>query len=887
MKRLLCLVCCFCWLSVIVYGSKKISTFYLAELKCENLIDPLGIDNVTPHFSWKLKGDGWKGGQTYYEIQVASDSILLVQDKADLWNTRKLKSKTSVMVPYRGKTLTSRSLCYWRVRVWDVKKQASSWSPVARFGVGILDQSQMKGEYIGASVEGGKICAPILRKKVKLTQGETSFLHVNTLGYHEIYVNGKKVGKDVLTPAVSHLSKRSLIVTYDVTPYLREGENDLLIWLGQGWYKTTTFGAAYEGPLVKAELDVLRNGKWEVVTKTDGLWYGCESGYSDTGTWRALQFGGERVDGRILPRDLSTQALDKMKWTPVVKVNVPDHIASPQMCEINKIHQILQAVSVKKLGESLWLVDMGKVQTGWFEMQMPILPAGHEVIMEYSDNLTKDGEFDKQGESDIYISGGKQGEYFRNKFNHHAFRYVRISNLPQEPETGAMKSLQIYGDYKQTATFECSDADLNAIHNMIQYTMKCLTFSGYMVDCPHLERAGYGGDGNSSTMSLQTMYDVAPTFTNWIQTWGDSMREGGSLAHVGPNPGAGGGGPYWCGFIVQAPWRTYVNYNDPRLIKNYYPKMKEWFSYVDKYTVDGLLKRWPDTQYRDWFLGDWLAPIGVDAGAQSSIDLVNNCFISECLGTMEKIALMLGEKEEAEKFAMRRKNLNELIHQKFYHPGKGIYSTGSQLDMCYPMLVGAVPDSLYDDVKRKMMTDTEKQHKGHIAVGLVGVPILTEWAIRNREVDFLYQMLKKRDYPGYLYMIDNGATATWEYWSGERSRVHNCYNGIGTWFYQAIGGLRIDESVPGYQHVFIDPQIPKGLTWAKMAKDTPYGVIAVDWELTDNIMDLQVDIPVGVTATLCIPDEAVSCMMDGKNIRIEKKMIQLKAGNFKYYIYMK
>lgn len=109
----------------------------------------------------------------------------------------------------------------------------------------------MQGEYIGASVEGGKICAPILRKKVKLTQGETSFLHVNTLGYHEIYINGRKVGEDVLTPAVSHLSKRSLIVTYDITPYLREGENDLLIWLGQGWYKTTTFGAAYEGPLVK------------------------------------------------------------------------------------------------------------------------------------------------------------------------------------------------------------------------------------------------------------------------------------------------------------------------------------------------------------------------------------------------------------------------------------------------------------------------------------------------------------------------------------------------------------------------------------------------------------------------------------------------------------
>ncbi|KMW78618.1 hypothetical protein HMPREF9009_01700 [Bacteroides sp. 3_1_13] len=889
MRRSLCLglIYYFCCLSMIVYGNKKTSPFYLAELKCENLIDPLGIDNVTPHFSWKLKGDGWKGGQTYYEIQVASDSILLVQDKADLWNTGKLKSNASVMVPYQGKALTSRSLCYWRVRVWDAKKQISSWSPVARLGVGILDQSQMKGEYIGASVEGGKICAPILRKKVKLTQGETSFLHVNTLGYHEIYVNGKKVGEDVLTPAVSHLSKRSLIVTYDITPYLREGENDLLIWLGQGWYKTTTFGAAYEGPLVKAELDVLRNGKWEVVAETDGSWYGRESGYSDTGTWRALQFGGERVDGRVLPRDLSTQALDKMKWTPVVKVNVPDHIASPQMCEINKIHQILQAVSVKKLGESLWLVDMGKVQTGWFEMQMPILPAGHEVIMEYSDNLTKDSEFDKQGESDIYISGGKQGEYFRNKFNHHAFRYVRISNLPQKPETDTMKSLQIYGDYKQTATFECSDADLNAIHQMIQYTMKCLTFSGYMVDCPHLERAGYGGDGNSSTMSLQTMYDVAPTFENWVQTWGDSMREGGSLPHVGPNPGTGGGGPYWCGFFVQAPWRTYVNYNDPRLIEKYYSQMKEWFKYVDKYKVDGLLKRWPDTKYRDWYLGDWLAPMGVDAGNQASVDLVSNCFISECLSTMYKTAITLGKREEAEEFAMRREKLNKLIHQTFYREDEGIYSTGSQLDMCYPMLVGVVPDSLYNKVKENVVAMTEEKYKGHIAVGLVGVPILTEWAVRNKQVDFFYQMMKKRDYPGYLYMIDHGATATWEYWSGERSRVHNCYNGIGTWFYQAVGGIRLDEAKPGYRHFYVDPQIPNGVTWTKVTKESPYGTIAVNWELQGKQLNLQLIVPAGTTATVCIPNNAVSYKMNEKKMSVKKQTVDVEAGHYEFLFNLK
>lgn len=874
------LLFCLCNLSSVMYGKNKSVLFTVADLKCENLINPLGIDNTSPHFSWKLKGDGWKQGQTFYEIQVASDSLLLVDDKADLWNTGKVKSDASVMVPYQGKQLKSRSMCYWRVRAWNSKKKVSAWSPVARFGVGILDKNQMQGEYIGSSAEGGKICAPILRKKVRMTKGETAILHVNTLGYHEIYVNGEKVGEDVLTPAVSHLSKRSLIVTYDITPYLKEGENDLLIWLGQGWYKTTTFGAAYDGPLVKAELDVWRNGEWQVVAKTDRSWKGRESGYSDTGTWRALQFAGERVDGRILPKDLSSQTLDRLKWAPVVTVNVPDHIASPQMCEVNKIHDTLHPVSIKKLGDDTWLVDMGRVQTGWFEMRMPTLPEGHEITMEYSDNLTKEGEFDKQGESDIYISGGGSGECFRNKFNHHAYRYVRISNLPVGPKAEWMKSLQIYGDYKQAATFECSDADLNAIHNMIQYTMKCLTFSGYMVDCPHLERAGYGGDGNSSTMSLQMMYDVAPTFENWLQTWSDSMREGGSLPHVGPNPGAGGGGPYWCGFFVQAPWRTYINYNDPRLIEKYYSQMKEWFKYVDKYTVDGLLKRWPDTKYRDWYLGDWLAPMGVDAGNQASVDLVCNCFISECLLTMEKTALTLGKEEEAQAFALRRKQLNELIHKTFYRADEGIYATGSQLDMSYPMLVGVVPDALYDKVKENMIAITQQKHKGHIAVGLVGVPILTEWVTRNKEVDLFYQMLKKRDYPGYLYMIDNGATATWEYWSGERSRVHNCYNGIGTWFYQAVGGLRLDEAAPGYRHVFIDPQIPTGVTWAKITKESPYGEIAVRWELKDGRLNLQVSVPAGVTATVCKPKNAVSCQKDGKKINIEKEPIMIEAGDF-------
>lgn len=871
-KSILLTLCCFIKMSILAA-----STITLSGLQCENLTRPDGIDNTVPHFSWKIHCDN-PMQQQFYEIQVGSDSLRLTKNKADLWGSAKTQSSASVMVPYKGRELKSRMLCYWRVRVWNEKGEVSAWSPIQRFAIGILENDKLSGEYIGLSAGNGDIRSPLLRKTFAMSQLGTTFLHVNSLGYHEVYINGAKVGNRVLAPAVSQLNKRSLIVTYDVTSYLRKGENDIVIWLGQGWYKKTTFGAEYDGPLVKAEMDVLKNGAWNLVFATDNTWTGRESGYSDTGTWQALRFGGERIDARILPANLAKDGLSKMKWFPVTVVPVSAHMETPQMCEPDKVQEVLIPKNIKDLGEGVWLVDMGKVITGWFELEIPRLDAGHQVTVTYTDDVVKDPDFKEQGESDIYIASGKSSDVFRNKFNYHAFRYIKIENLPQKPTAGQIKSYLIHGDYKPAATFKCSDSDLNAIHDMVQYTMTCLTYSGYMVDCPHLERTGYGGDGNSSTQSLQTMYDVSPTFFNWLQAWKDVMREGGSLPHVAPNPGAGGGGPYWCGFIVQAPWKTYVNYNDPRLIERYYDAMKQWLGYVDKYTVDGLLKRWPDTPYRDWFLGDWLAPAGVDAGAQLSVDLVNNCFVSDCLGVLQKIATTLGKPDEAEMFAERKNKLNQLLHQTFYNPEEQIYSTGSQLDMCYPMLVGAVPASIYDKVKEQMIKRTLNQYNGHIAVGLVGVPILTDWAIRNKATDFMYSILKKPDYPGYLNMINNGATTTWEYWSGERSRVHNCYNGIGSWFYEAVGGIQPDEKAPGYKHMYIDPQIPQGVTWAQTTKESPYGTIVVNWELKGNRQVMHISLPIGVEASVCVPAKARSWTVNNNKMEANSQYLSLKTG---------
>jgi alpha-L-rhamnosidase len=824
----------------------------ITGMKCENLVNPVAIDNNTPYFSWKIQGNDITR-QQYYQIQVATDSIQLTYGKADLWNPGKIESAASVMLSYGGKELQSRDLCYWRVRVWNENGKPSAWSEIQRFGIGISENDKLGGEYIGLAPGNGDVRAPLLRKTFTISQTGTTFVHVSSLGYHELYINGIKADARVLAPATSQLSKRSLTVTYDITPYINEGENEMVFWLGQGWYKKTTFGTDYDGPLVKAETDVLTGGRWNTILVTDNSWTGRESGYTDTNTWQALRFGGERIDARLIPRDLLSVTLNKLTWFPVTTVPLPHQKESPQMCNPNKIQEVLIPQNIRPAGENTWIIDFGKVITGWFSLQTPRLAEGNEIITIYTDDIHFDPDFKDQGESDIYIASGREGDVFCNKFNHHAFRYVKISNLPVKPEINDMKGYLIHGDYQQASTFECSDSDLNVIHNMVQYTMECLTFSGYMVDCPHIERAGYGGDGNSSTQTLQTMYDVSPTFLNWLQSWHDAIKPDGGLPHTAPNYGTAGGGPYWCGFMVMAPWRTYLNYADSRLIDRYYDTMKHWLGYVDKYTVDGLLKRWPDTNYRDWYLGDWLAPAGVDPGNQASIDLVNNCFISQCLDALQKMALILDKPDDARVFSERRTTLNSLIHRTFYCPENDVYGTGSQLDMCYPMSVGVVPEPLYNKVKEKMIELTATQYNGHIAVGLVGVPVLTDWAIRNNAADFMYSLLKQSDYPGYLYMLNNGATTTWEYWSGERSRVHNCYNGIGNWFYEAVGGIRTDENYPGYERVRIHPQIFEGVSWAKTTKETPYGTIVVNWERKNGVQNMYISLPVGVQATVTVP----------------------------------
>ena len=874
------------WLGIsllfVVGACSSRSSLVVSDLRCEDLVDPLAVDQTRPSLGWRLEGHENGARQSAYQILAATDENLLTEEKADVWNSGKVQSTESARVLYQGKDLSSKDFVYWKVRVWDGDGKASPWSGTAGFGIGLLNPEDWKASYIGGGSLSGGNGAPLFWKRFQWDgKGTKAFLHVNSLGYHEVYVNGEKAGDVVLAPAVSQFDKRSLTVTYDLTAMLENGENDLVLWLGKGWYQDGLPGVVKGGPFVRAQLEESKNGEWRTCLVTDSTWKTRESGYVSTGTWRPWQFGGEEVTADLLLRELDAKALCSVDWSAAVPADIPPHKVSPQMSEPNAVRCQLHPERREACGDSAWIYDFGKNLTGWTRIQFPPLEKGQKVRISYCDFLDEKGEFRDHLYEDSYIASGSDSpEVFSNKFNYHAYRYLKLSNLKDAPDLSAVTASLIHTDYAGGSSFACSDEDLNAIHDMIQYTLRCLTLGGYMVDCPQIERLGYGGDGNASTPVAQMMFDLNPLYRNWLQAWADCMREDGGMPHTAPNPYTAGGGPLWCGFIITASWQTYLNYGDRRVLDRYYPFMRRWLEYVDRYTVDGLLRKWPDTPYRGWYLGDWATPAGIDQTNPLSVDLVNNCYVAVCCLTMSKIASLLERTEDSLAYREKYDALTKLIQKTFYDPAENSYATGTQIDLVYPMLSGATPDNLKEEVRKTLFSVTENRFRGHLATGLVGVPVLADWSVRNGQAEWMYQMLKKRDYPGYLYMLDNGATTTWEHWDGERSHIHNCYNGIGVWFYQALAGIMPDEDNPGYRHILIRPQVIDEISWVQASKDTPSGSLEVRWEKRDSSFVMEVRVPVGASASVRLPSSYSSVRVNGRR-SAGGETVELGSGSYR------
>ncbi len=879
-------------------------------LTCEYLVNPLGIDVARPRLSWLLSPGARGRAQTAYRVLVASSSENLSKDRGDVWDSGRVNSTQSTWVEYGGRALGSGQKCFWKVRVWDEAGRPSPWSREALWSMGILSTPEWYGRWIGLPrpdgvKEGTPLPFPWLRKTIQLKgRPRSATAYVNAQGYYELYVNGKKVGDQVLAPAVSDFSKRNLYLTHDIAEYLAPGDNCIALWLGRGWYVRGHPGVIHDGPIVRAQFDVMLADGTAVRIGTDETWKVRESPITPLGKGTAFgDYGGERYDSRLELAGWNLAGLDDSGWKQAALFSPPQVVTAAQMVEPNRIIQPVKPVKIEESAPGVYMVQMERNYTGWFEIRLPSgLAAGSVVRLEYADFPPSGGRFSTNNQRDEVVLKGGEAQTFCSRFNYHAFGWVRITGLSGPPSLEDMKGYLIHTGYEAAGEFESSNDLLNRIYRTVTWTYRCLTLGGYVVDCPHRERLGYGGDAGTSIETGMFNFTAGGLYNRWSADWRAAQDpRSGDLPYTAPNyQDQGGGGPMWSGFIITLPWQLYLQYGDRRALETNYPAMQKWLEFAATRTVDKMLQPYNSFGMRmpQWnFLGDWVAPrrngqgdIGRDP---QSAKLINNLHYLYTLQIMAKVAAILDKKTDAARYEADAAALQVVLHERFFDSARGIYAGGEQPYLAMPLLLGVTPTALRDSVTRTLEQTILVKNSGHIDAGMHGTYFLLMFLMEEDRNDLVYTMATKTDYPSWGNMLEQGATTIWESWNG-MSHIHDTLISIGSWFIQGLGGIRIDEKSPGFRHFVIKPAPVGDLTFARTRYRSPYGPIASNWRLDKGVMHLEVTVPPGTTAAVYVPASSPTDVTEGgraaarargvRSSRVEKgkAVFEVDAGQYSF-----
>lgn len=876
MSKLLIFLLPFLLVSCSLRGSNHIqssditSDYRAFDLKCEYLNNPLGIDVFQPRLSWKMETIALLRGQkqTAYQVLVASNPDNLEKNSGDLWDSGQVISGESVNIPYEGVSLTSGKECFWKVRLRNEHGKWTSWSVPASWRMGLFSDNwtakwigcaEMEALSVGGKKVNNKMSDPWLRKTFNLdTKPEDALIYVASIGYHELYVNGKKVGDAVLSPSVTDHKSRARYMTYDITDYLRTGKNVIALWLGTSW----SIFPAYQRedkpaiPMALVQSDVIFSSGKSIRLVSDESWKVHSSPNTLLGYWEAHHFEGEIYDASLEIDGWNLPDFDDSLWMAAKVYNFAITISADRT-EPNRLIKEIKPLSVKELKPGIYQVDMGINYAGWFEMQFQGQP-GDSIVFRFSERAEDAMSY---GIHSIYKVGTKGKGKFCNRFNYMTGRWVQISGLRDKPDLNKIRGWMIRSDYVQTGSFECDIPLLNDLYRTTLWTFENLSLGNYVVDCPHRERCGYGGDALATTRMALGNYQMGAFYSKWMEDWRDVQDVDGNVPYTAPTR-IGGGGPSWSGFCITLPWEVYNRYGDVRILSESFSTIQRWLNFLETKSKDNMLERWGGK----WsFLGDWLWPDawtersamekkGKALGDTKETLFFNNCHWIYSLETAAGIADKLGRKEEASSWRKRAELVRKAVHAHFFNSQDYSYVNGYPSYLAIALMVDLPPKQIRAKVWQRLEHEILVNRNGHFWGGITAGSFLFHTLLDNRRNDLIYEMLTKEDFPSWGNMLKRGNGTFFEDWECRGSALHSSYLYLGSWFVEALGGIRTQRAGANRQFV-IEPWITQeGPQQVRSHYNSMYGDIVSNWEVKDGELLLKVVVPANTTVLLKLSD---------------------------------
>jgi alpha-L-rhamnosidase len=840
------------------------------DLRLEYLRNPLGVDTPQPRFSWILNHSERNQQQTAYQILVASSGELVENEKADCWDSGKVVSDQTVNIEYQGKPLESGNTYFWCAKWWDKNNHESSFSKIVFFQMGLLQKNDWCAKWIskknprvfyskGTTLLGKQFenyrntFAIYLRKEFELKQPiKSATVFICGLGFYELTINGKQIGNQVLDPGQTDYEHVALYSTFDITDYLSK-INAIGVILGNGRF-IKNYG--YDNPKLIVQFRIEYENGDKVTIITDKSWKVSHGPLMENGLYY-----GEKYDARHEMSGWDQTGFDGTKWESAIEVK-GSKLKSQMMPPI-RVAERIKPVEIFNPQNGIFVFDFGQNFTGWVKLSVTG-PRGTEIKLRHAELIFEDGALNVSPNqsaeaTEVYILKGGGLETFEPKFTCHGFRYVEVTGFPGVPTLDTLVGCFVHSDVEKTGEFICSNPLINQIHQNILWG-QLSNLTSIPTDCPQRdERYGWLGDVQLAAEESMFNFDMAAFYSKFLDDIRFAQDQEGALPDTVP-PYLGKyllypADPGWGTAYITLAWQLYFFYGDTRILQDHYSNMKKYVEFLRSNSENNILKTLG--KYGDWCppgsIGPKKTPVELTATFYYYHDVFHFAKIAEILNKTKDVGIYLNLAEQ-----IKRSFNEEYFEENQYKAicvskvDKGANQTSNVL----PLALNMVPKEKKILVLERLLNSVVDAQDYHLDTGILGTRYLLEVLSQNGCEEIAYKVATQKTYPGWGYMISEGATTLWERWEkitsgGMNSHNHIMLGSVDTWFYKTIAGVSILK--PGWKRIKIKPFPFKDLNYVSAKLQTVRGPLHVSWQKSAEDFQLNLLIPVGTSAEIFFP----------------------------------
>jgi alpha-L-rhamnosidase len=677
--------------------------------------------------------------------------------------------------------------------------------------------------------------------------------YVTGLGLYELFINGQRVGDNLFAPGWTKYDRRVQYQIYDVAPMLMRGRNAIGVMLGSGWWAgglglgrgnvehSATRPLRF---LMRMEIDTCAGDR--IVITSDPTWRAHTSPVIANSFYH-----GETYDARLEMGRWAEAGFDHADWAPTMRAeHLPGMLVAQKEPAIRRTG-VLSPVQLSEPVDGVFVVDFGQNHAGRCRLHARG-EKGMRIQVRFAERLNPDGMIYTDNligarNTDVYVCAGRQDEFFEPRFTYRGYRYAELTGLPEPPASDALRSEVIHSAPPMAGGFACSNELINRLQRNIVWSQRSNMHS-VPTDCPQRdERLGWLGDAQMFAPTACWNMDMSRFFAKWMDDIGDSAGDDGHVTDVAPQAVVSGpAAPGWGDAVIVIPWTLYRFYGDTRVIEDHFDTMRGWVEYMRASA--------PDDLYEREGYGDWVAL------EPSPTRPVGAAYFYLSTALLARMARAIGREGEGDAYTELAGRIRKAFNETYFDESMQSYKGGTQAGNIIPLAFGIVADEHREAVLRNLVENIE-QHDEHLTTGFLGTGYVLPLLTTMGEHELAWRLATQRSYPSWGHMIEQGATTIWELWNGDTAGPHmNSHNhfalgSIGQWFYEALAGIVIDDSHPGFKHFTIRPRPPEGLRWARAEYRSVHGVIRSAWRRDgkDQSFALDVTVPANTSAEVWVP----------------------------------